>query len=55
MCGTKMVFPGSMMDGASIYELLDGEQVSLTLAVPTVWLMLLQHLQESGKQLPYLN
>jgi len=55
MCGTKMVFPGAMMDGASIYELLDSEQVSLTLAVPTVWLMLLQHLQESGKKLPYLN
>jgi fatty-acyl-CoA synthase len=55
MCGTKMVFPGAMMDGASIYELLDTEQVSLTLAVPTVWLMLLQHLQESGKKLPYLN
>ena len=55
MCGAKMVFPGSKMDGASIYELLDSEKVSLTLAVPTVWLMLLNHLQETGKKLPYLK
>ena len=43
------------MDGASIYELLDSEKVSLTLAVPTVWLMLLNHLQETGKKLPFLK
>ena len=55
MCGAKMVFPGSKMDGASIYELLDNEKVSLTLAVPTVWLMLLNHLQETGKKLPFLK
>ena len=55
MCGAKMVFPGSKMDGASIYELLDSEKVSLTLAVPTVWLMLLNHLQETGKKLPFLE
>jgi acyl-CoA synthetase (AMP-forming)/AMP-acid ligase II len=55
MCGAKMVFPGFKMDGESIYELLDTEKVSLTLAVPTVWLMLLQYLQSTGKKLPYLN
>jgi 3-(methylthio)propionyl---CoA ligase len=55
MCGAKMVFPGSRMDGEAIYELLDTERVSLTMAVPTVWMMLLQHLQETGKKLPYLN
>ncbi|WP_422362713.1 long-chain-fatty-acid--CoA ligase [Pyruvatibacter mobilis] len=53
--GAKLVMPGANMDGASIYELLDTEKVSVTAAVPTVWLMLLQHLQETGKQLPYLN
>ncbi len=55
MCGAKLVFPGGRMDGASIYQLLDEEKVSLTLAVPTVWLMLLQHLRETGKQLPHLD
>jgi fatty-acyl-CoA synthase len=55
MLGAKMVMPGGKMDGASIYELLDTEQVTFTAAVPTVWLMLLQHLEETGKKLPYLK
>jgi fatty-acyl-CoA synthase len=53
--GAKLVLPGAKMDGESIYELLDGEKVSFTAAVPTVWLMLLQYLEASGKQLPILN
>ena len=55
MLGAKMVMPGGKMDGASIYELLDTERVTFTAAVPTVWLMLLQHLEETGKKLPYLE
>ncbi len=47
MSGAKMVMPGAMMDGASIHELLDGEGVTTTLAVPTVWLMLLQYLEQN--------
>ena len=47
MAGAKMVMPGAQMDGASIYELLDTEKVSLTAAVPTVWLMLLQFLEQN--------
>ena len=43
------------MDGASIYELLDTEKVTLTAAVPTVWLMLLQHLEETKDPLPHLE
>lgn len=53
--GAKMVMPGAGMDGASIYELLDSEQVSATAAVPTVWMGLLQYLESSGKKLPYLQ
>ncbi|MBI4763242.1 MAG: long-chain-fatty-acid--CoA ligase [Deltaproteobacteria bacterium] len=55
MCGAKMVFPGEKMDGQSIFELLDQEKVTLTLAVPTVWLMLLQYLRETGRKLPFLK
>ncbi|KQZ12898.1 long-chain fatty acid--CoA ligase [Mesorhizobium sp. Root554] len=55
MTGAKIIMPGSKMDGASIYELLDGEKVTFTAAVPTIWLMLLQYLEETGKKLPYLN
>jgi fatty-acyl-CoA synthase len=55
MIGAKLVMPGGRMDGASIYELLDTEKVTFTAAVPTVWLMLLQHLEETGKKLPHLK
>ena len=55
MTGAKMVMPGGRMDGEAIYELLDSEKVDLTAAVPTVWLMLLQFLEETGKKLPYLK
>jgi fatty-acyl-CoA synthase len=55
MVGAKIVMPGGKMDGASIYELLDTEKVTFSAAVPTVWLMLLQYLEETGKKLPHLN
>ena len=43
ICGAKLVFPGPKLDGASIYELLDKEQVTLSAGVPTVWLALLDY------------
>ena len=43
ICGAKLVFPGFKLDGASIYELLDKEQVTLSAGVPTVWLALLDY------------
>ncbi len=55
MVGAKIVNPGGQMDGASIYELLDTEKVTFTAAVPTVWLMLLGYLEETGKMLPHLK
>jgi fatty-acyl-CoA synthase len=55
MIGAKLVMPGGKMDGASIYELLDTEKVTFSAAVPTVWLMLLQYLEATGKLLPHLT
>ncbi|MDM7943640.1 MAG: 3-(methylthio)propionyl-CoA ligase [Hydrogenophaga sp.] len=46
--GCKLVFPGPAMDGKSIYELLESEQVTMAAGVPTVWQMLLGHLQAGG-------
>jgi fatty-acyl-CoA synthase len=43
ICGAKLVFPGPKLDGASVYELLDKEQVTLSAGVPTVWLALLDY------------
>ncbi|MBO0662323.1 long-chain-fatty-acid--CoA ligase [Jiella sp. MQZ9-1] len=55
MSGAAMVMPGAKMDGASIYDILTTERVTLSAAVPTVWLMLLQHLETSGGELPDLK
>jgi fatty-acyl-CoA synthase len=46
--GAKLVMPGAKMDGASIYELMETEQVTFSAAVPTVWQMLLQHMKAHG-------
>ena len=50
MRGAKMVMPGAKLDGASVYELLESEKVTMTAAVPTVWLMLLAYLQREKKR-----
>ena len=55
MVGATMVMPGAGMDGKSIYEMLTQERVTITAAVPTVWLMLLQHMEEHGGSLPDLD
>ncbi len=55
MTGAKLVLPGAKLDGASLLELLEGEGVTLTAAVPTVWLGLLQHLEATGAGLTSLK
>ncbi len=47
MLGASLVLPGPRLDGASLYDLLESERVTLTAGVPTVWLGLLAI---SGKQ-----
>jgi fatty-acyl-CoA synthase len=47
--------PGAKMDGASIYELLETESVTFSAAVPTVWMMLLQHLESTNSKLSTLK
>jgi len=46
MVGARVVFPGPNLDGASLYELFEQERVTVTAGVPTVWLALLQYLDE---------
>jgi len=48
LTGCKLVFPGPAMDGKSIYELMEAEQVSYAAGVPTVWQMLLGHMKPAG-------
>ena len=55
MAGCKLVMPGAKLDGQSIYELLEGEKVTFTAAVPTVWLMLLSHMRANDLKLSTLK
>jgi fatty-acyl-CoA synthase len=55
MAGAKLVLPGARLDGASLFELLDRERVTLTAAVPTVWLGLLAYLESEGRRLEHLE
>ncbi len=48
MTGAKLVFPGPAMDGKSIFELIESEKVSFAAGVPTVWQMMLSHMQAGG-------
>lgn len=55
LTGTKLVFPGPKLDGESLTELLDGEKVTCTAGVPTVWLALLDYWRQSGRRVPSLQ
>ncbi len=55
MSGAKMVMPGPHMDGASVYSLIEQEQVTKSAAVPTVWSMLLDYLDTNKLQVPTMK
>ena len=55
MCGAELVLPGARLDGASLHQLIESEGVTVTAAVPTVWLGLLEYLRENGKTLTGLR
>ncbi len=50
MAGTKMVMPGAKMDGPSVFDLMDKEDVSISAGVPTVWMMLLAEMGRQGRK-----
>jgi fatty-acyl-CoA synthase len=46
LSGTKLVFPGQHLDGKSLHELFEKEEVTMSAGVPTVWLGLLNFMKE---------
>ena len=54
MAGASLVMPGRDMTPAGLYEILS-QGATLSAAVPTVWLALLQHLRASDLKLPDLQ
>jgi fatty-acyl-CoA synthase len=55
LTGAKVVFPGPALDGKSLYELIEAEGVTFAAGVPTVWQMLLTHMQQGGLKFSHLN
>lgn len=48
IAGSKLVLPGPKLDGASIYELMESEKVTISAGVPTIWMGLVQHLEKNN-------
>jgi fatty-acyl-CoA synthase len=53
--GAKMVMPGPKLDGASVYEMMEREGVTYSAGVPTVWQMLLQHMDSTKSKFSTLK
>ena len=47
MAGSKIVLPGRNLDAISVLDLIDGERVTFSGAVPTVWLAVAQALEQN--------
>jgi acyl-CoA synthetase (AMP-forming)/AMP-acid ligase II len=55
MAGAKLVLPGPRMDGQSIHSIVEQEGVTFTVGVPTVFTMLLEYLERTGKRIDTLS
>jgi fatty-acyl-CoA synthase len=55
LSGAKLVLPGKDLDGKSLYDLMEGERVTCSAGVPTVWLGLLNYLRETGAKFSSLE
>jgi fatty-acyl-CoA synthase len=55
MVGCKLVFPGTQLDGKSLYELFESERVTCSAGVPTVWQGLLAHTEANGLRFSTMN
>ena len=49
--GSKLVLPGPHLDGPSLLDLMEGEQVTIAAGVPTIWAAILEHLDRAPRAL----
>ena len=55
MNGSKLVLPGRNYEPEMLYELLEGEKVTITCGVPTFWLILCDWLDRTGNKFSTLR
>ncbi|MFP1681515.1 long-chain-fatty-acid--CoA ligase [Alloalcanivorax sp. C16-1] len=55
MVGAKVVLPGPGLDGDSLKNLINGEQVTCAAGVPTLWQGLIGALKKAGEKVPSLT
>jgi fatty-acyl-CoA synthase len=47
MIGARLVLPGPRLDGASLYELMESERVTISAGVPTIWMAMMQYVEQN--------
>ncbi|MBL8630060.1 MAG: long-chain-fatty-acid--CoA ligase [Rhodospirillaceae bacterium] len=50
MSGCSLVMPGAKLDGPSLFDLMDTENVTCSQGVPTVWMGLLAAMRDKGRK-----
>jgi len=55
MLGAKLVLPGPDLSPAAVQGLIEAEGVTFTVAVPTVFTLLLEYLEKTGKRIETLR
>jgi len=55
MAGATQVYPGPSPSAADLLELIEREGVTMTAGVPTVWINLLEYIDEHGGDLSSLE
>ena len=55
MTGSRLILPGRNYEPEMLYELLEGERVTVTCGVPTMWIILTDWLARTGKKFSTLR
>jgi fatty-acyl-CoA synthase len=55
MAGAALIMPGRHLDPASLLDLFNGERVTCSIGVPTVWLGLIAHIRQTGARFETLK
>jgi 3-(methylthio)propionyl---CoA ligase len=55
MMGCKLVMPGRNYEPETLYELIEGERVTISCGVPTMWIILTDWLDRTNKQFSTLR